>query len=552
MTRRSGASSTARASRAGTSAVDLDKDPAAVPDPATTPVPDELRAEIEALHGQVPGPPLGRDPRAARRPARTTAGARRRRSTRSACVMRLTPAYLDAVATFYDMLETEPSRPHDVYVCTNISCSLRGADELSSGDAGGRRRRRASTSARFECLGACDIAPMASVDGVYVGPGSTRRPRTARRLIVRSRRRAPAARPGAAPAQAARRRSAPSATDEATRRGRAVMKLLFEDIDEPGPEHARRLPAPRRLRVARARRWQMPPRRGARPSSRRPACAAAAAPASRWARRRRSSPRARWTSTSCATPTSPSPGTFKDRELMQKNPHQLIEGIVIAAYAAGREPRLHLHPRRVRLRRPTSSTPRSPRPRPRLPRRAHPRLRPHAVARRAPRRGRLHLRRGDGAARLARGQARQPAPQAAVPRQPGPLPGPDADQQRRDALHRPAHHPDGRRGVREDRHRDLDGHEGRLGLGRRPAPGQLRDRARHPVARDHLRPRRRPAGGPQDQVLVPRRLVARRCSPSRATSTSPTTSTRWPRPGRCSAPARSSSSTTPTRSSTSR
>ena len=29
------------------------------------------------------------------------------------------------------------------------------------------------------------------------------------------------------------------------------------------------------------------------------------------------------------------PGTFKDRELMQKNPHLLIEGIIIAAYAAG-------------------------------------------------------------------------------------------------------------------------------------------------------------------------------------------------------------------------
>jgi NADH-quinone oxidoreductase subunit F len=29
------------------------------------------------------------------------------------------------------------------------------------------------------------------------------------------------------------------------------------------------------------------------------------------------------------------PGTFKDRELMQKNPHQLIEGIVIAAFAVG-------------------------------------------------------------------------------------------------------------------------------------------------------------------------------------------------------------------------
>lgn len=29
------------------------------------------------------------------------------------------------------------------------------------------------------------------------------------------------------------------------------------------------------------------------------------------------------------------PGTFKDRELIQKNPHQLIEGMIIAAYAAG-------------------------------------------------------------------------------------------------------------------------------------------------------------------------------------------------------------------------
>src|SRR6478672_12222825 len=29
------------------------------------------------------------------------------------------------------------------------------------------------------------------------------------------------------------------------------------------------------------------------------------------------------------------PGTFKDRELMQKNPHALIEGIVIASFAAG-------------------------------------------------------------------------------------------------------------------------------------------------------------------------------------------------------------------------
>src|SRR6201993_3117378 len=29
------------------------------------------------------------------------------------------------------------------------------------------------------------------------------------------------------------------------------------------------------------------------------------------------------------------PGTFKDRELMAKSPHMLIEGLIIASYAAG-------------------------------------------------------------------------------------------------------------------------------------------------------------------------------------------------------------------------
>jgi hypothetical protein len=57
-----------------------------------------------------------------------------------------------------------------VYVCTNLSCSLCGADELYEA-----MRDAAATDAdvnvrAFECLGACDIAPMASVDGVYVGP----------------------------------------------------------------------------------------------------------------------------------------------------------------------------------------------------------------------------------------------------------------------------------------------------------------------------------------------------------------------------------------------
>ena len=173
------------------------------------------------------------------------------------------------------------------------------------------------------------------------------------------------------------------------------------------------------------------------------------------------------------------PGTFKDRELMQKNPHLLIEGIIIGAYCIGAVEVVHLHPRRVRLRRRHPRRGRRRGARGGLPRREHPRLRPHDRPRRAPRRRRLHLRRGDRAARLARGQARQPAPEAAVPGRPGPLQGPDADQQRRDADERPGDPRHGRRRVREDRHRDLDGHEADLDLRADQVPGQLRDRARH-------------------------------------------------------------------------
>ncbi len=151
-------------------AVDLTKDPAVVPDQATTQVPPELQQEIEAAMAKYP------DRRSAAIPALHAAQAVHgwcspEAIDQVAAVMGVTPAYLSSVATFYDMLETYPRPPHnDVYVCTNISCSLLGADELFDAMVAAAAGDRTVHVSSFECLGACDIAPMASVNGEYVGP----------------------------------------------------------------------------------------------------------------------------------------------------------------------------------------------------------------------------------------------------------------------------------------------------------------------------------------------------------------------------------------------
>jgi len=60
--------------------------------------------------------------------------------------------------------------------------------------------------------------------------------------------------------------------------------------------------------------------------------------ASRWARRCRSCRRGRIDKYLVCNADESEPGTFKDRELMQKSPHMLIEGIVIALLRGGSQP----------------------------------------------------------------------------------------------------------------------------------------------------------------------------------------------------------------------
>ena len=150
-------------------AVDLEKDPSVVPDPATTHVPAHVRTAIEDLMTKYP------DIRSAAIPAMKIVQKEHgwlspTAMEQAACVMRLTPAYMISVASFYDMFELRPKGATDVYVCTNISCSLLGADALYARMKDVMEGDPDFNVRAFECLGACEIAPMASVNGVYVGP----------------------------------------------------------------------------------------------------------------------------------------------------------------------------------------------------------------------------------------------------------------------------------------------------------------------------------------------------------------------------------------------
>ena len=95
-------------------------------------------------------------------------------------VLDLTPAYCQAVASFYDMFHLEPVGKHMVEICTNLSCALVGAQrvvealESALGIRAGETTEDGEITFRaVECLGGCGYAPVVAIDSRYrhgVGP----------------------------------------------------------------------------------------------------------------------------------------------------------------------------------------------------------------------------------------------------------------------------------------------------------------------------------------------------------------------------------------------
>jgi NADH-quinone oxidoreductase subunit E len=91
--------------------------------------------------------------------------------------VRVTPAHVQAVASFYDMYNLEPVGRHMVEVCTNLSCALVGAQQVVEafeeqlGISAGETSDDGEVTFRLiECAGGCGYAPVVVVDGRFREP----------------------------------------------------------------------------------------------------------------------------------------------------------------------------------------------------------------------------------------------------------------------------------------------------------------------------------------------------------------------------------------------
>ena len=91
-----------------------------------------------------------------------------------AAVMDLPAAHVAATATFYTMLNKKPVGRHLVQVCTNIACSLLGAEHLVDyiGKKLGIGVGETTPDGKFtlvevECLGSCGTAPVMQIGHRY-------------------------------------------------------------------------------------------------------------------------------------------------------------------------------------------------------------------------------------------------------------------------------------------------------------------------------------------------------------------------------------------------
>jgi NADH-quinone oxidoreductase subunit E len=86
----------------------------------------------------------------------------------------LSSSEVESILSFYTLLRRAPVGKYHILVCTNLSCLLRGSDQIEAcikkktgTDFGKVSNDGLFSAIEFECLGSCTTAPVIQVNGEF-------------------------------------------------------------------------------------------------------------------------------------------------------------------------------------------------------------------------------------------------------------------------------------------------------------------------------------------------------------------------------------------------
>lgn len=232
----------------------------------------------------------------------------------------VSPAHVREIVTFYTMFRRQPIGTYHIQLCTNISCMLRGSEQCLAflsqrlGVAPGHTTPdHRFTLSTVECLCACEMAPMMQVNDAYVGPVT---PELIDELLKN---------PEHLPSSPVPFRGAPGLVEPILSKrfplkdSHRIETYVRDDgyqmarraVTELTPDHIIAEVTKSNLRglggagFPAGKKWSFVPKDTTKPKF------------------------------LVVNADEGEPGTFKDRYLIEKDPHRLLEGMIIAAYATG-------------------------------------------------------------------------------------------------------------------------------------------------------------------------------------------------------------------------
>jgi NADH-quinone oxidoreductase subunit F len=224
-----------------------------------------------------------------------------------------TVSHVREVVSFYTMYRTAPIGRRELRVCTSLPCLLRGSTEVLQEIEKRLHIRPGQTTAdgeltltEVECLCACEISPMAQLDEQFVGPLDPPTLDGLLKLAVRE----PEPYIATEGPVLSMRFKDPEGTwfDAYVKEGgytaakKALSMTPAAIVEEVGKANLRGLGG---AGFPTARKWSFIPK---------------------------DSPKPKYL---VVNADEGEPGTFKDRYILERDPHALLEGMIVAAYAIG-------------------------------------------------------------------------------------------------------------------------------------------------------------------------------------------------------------------------